>query len=28
MEIPWMFKFHTKKKQITHVDLYRIEGKN
>jgi putative methylase len=27
MEIPWMFKFHTKKKQITHVDLYRIEGK-
>lgn len=28
MEIPRMFKFHTKKKQITHVDLYRIEGKN
>ena len=27
MEIPRMFKFHTKKKQITHVDLYRIEGK-
>ncbi|MDG6222701.1 MAG: 50S ribosomal protein L11 methyltransferase [Candidatus Bathyarchaeota archaeon] len=28
MEIPRMFKFHTKEKQITHVDLYRIEGKN
>jgi len=28
MEIPRMFKFHTKKKQITPVDLYRIEGKN
>ena len=28
MEIPRMFKFHTKKKQITHVDLYRIEGKS
>jgi len=27
MEIPRMFKFHTKKKQVTHVDLYRIEGK-
>jgi len=27
MEIPRMFKFHTKKKQITHVDLYRVEGK-
>jgi hypothetical protein len=22
-----MFKFHTKKKKITQVDLYRIEGK-
>jgi putative methylase len=28
MEIPRMFKFHTKKKKITHVDLYRIEGKS
>lgn len=27
MEIPRMFKFHTKKKKITNVDLYRIEGK-
>jgi putative methylase len=27
MEIPRMFKFHTKKKKITQVDLYRIEGK-
>jgi putative methylase len=27
MEIPRMFKFHTKKKKITKVDLYRIEGK-
>jgi putative methylase len=27
MEIPRMFKFHTKKKQNVHVDLYRIEGK-
>jgi putative methylase len=27
MEIPRMFKFHTKKKKITYVDLYRIEGK-
>jgi len=28
MEIPRMFKFHTKKKKITQVDLYRIEGEN
>jgi putative methylase len=28
MEIPWMFKFHTKKKRTIEVDLYRIEGKN
>ncbi|MEJ2242379.1 MAG: METTL5 family protein [Candidatus Bathyarchaeota archaeon] len=28
MEIPRMFKFHTKKKQSIHVDLYQIEGKN
>ena len=28
MEIPRMFKFHTKKKKITQVDLYRIEGKS
>jgi len=28
MEIPRMFKFHTKKKKITNVDLYRIEGKS
>ena len=28
MEIPRMFKFHTKKKKITKVDLYRIEGKS
>ncbi|MBN1785227.1 MAG: 50S ribosomal protein L11 methyltransferase [Candidatus Bathyarchaeota archaeon] len=27
MEIPRMFKFHTKKKKIIQVDLYRIEGK-
>jgi putative methylase len=27
MEIPRMFKFHTKKKQSTQVDLYLIEGK-
>ena len=27
MEIPRMFKFHTKKKKITNVDLYIIEGK-
>ena len=27
MDIPRMFKFHTKKKKITQVDLYRIEGK-
>lgn len=27
MEIPRMFKFHTKKKQNIQVDLYRIEGK-
>jgi putative methylase len=27
MEIPRMFKFHTKKKKITQVDLYRVEGK-
>jgi putative methylase len=26
MEIPRMFKFHTKKKRSTQVDLYRIEG--
>jgi putative methylase len=26
MEIPRMFKFHTKKKKIIQVDLYRIEG--
>ncbi|PVX25968.1 MAG: hypothetical protein CW691_02730 [Candidatus Bathyarchaeum sp.] len=28
MEIPRMFKFHTKKKQTIQVDLYRIEGKS
>ena len=28
MEIPRMFKFHTKKKQSIQVDLYRIEGKS
>lgn len=28
MEIPWMFKFHKKKKRSIQVDLYRIEGKN
>jgi putative methylase len=28
MDIPRMFKFHTKKKKITQVDLYRIEGKD
>jgi putative methylase len=28
MEIPRMFKFHTKKKQSVQVDLYQIEGKN
>jgi putative methylase len=28
MEIPRMFKFHTKKKRVVQVDLYRIEGKN
>jgi putative methylase len=28
MEIPRMFKFHTKKKKIIQVDLYRIEGKS
>jgi putative methylase len=27
MEIPRMFKFHTKKKRCIQVDLYRIEGK-
>jgi putative methylase len=27
MEIPRMFKFHTKKKKNIQVDLYRIEGK-
>jgi putative methylase len=27
MEIPRMFKFHTKKKQSTQVDLYLMEGK-
>jgi len=27
MEIPRMFKFHTKTKQAIQVDLYRIEGK-
>ena len=27
IEIPRMFEFHTKKKRITQVDLYRIEGK-
>jgi len=27
MEIPKMFKFHTKKKQSIQVDLYQIEGK-
>ena len=27
MEIPKMFKFHTKKKKSIQVDLYRIEGK-
>ena len=28
MEIPRMFKFHTKRKRIIKVDLYKIEGKN
>lgn len=28
MEIPRMFKFHTKKKRSIQVDVYRIEGKN
>lgn len=28
MEIPRMFKFHTKKKRNIRVDLYRIEGKS
>jgi putative methylase len=28
MEIPRMFKFHTKKKRTIHVDLYKIEGKS
>ena len=28
MEIPRIFKFHTKKKRSIQVDLYRIEGKN
>jgi len=28
MEIPRMFKFHTKKKKSIQVDLYRIEGKS
>jgi putative methylase len=28
MEIPRMFKFHTKKKRAIHVDLYKIEGKS
>jgi putative methylase len=28
MEIPRMFKFHTKRKQSIQVDLYRIEGKS
>ena len=28
MEIPRMFKFHTKKRRSIKVDLYRIEGKN
>ncbi len=28
MEIPRMFKFHTKKKKSIKVDLYRIEGKS
>lgn len=28
MEIPRMFKFHTKKKKSINVDLYRIEGKS
>lgn len=28
MEIPRMFKFHTKKKRNIQVDLYRIEGKS
>ena len=28
MEIPRMFKFHTKKKQITQVDLYLYRRKN
>jgi putative methylase len=27
MEIPWMFKFHTKRKLSIKVDLYKIEGK-
>jgi putative methylase len=27
MEISWMFKFHTKRKQSIQADLYRIEGK-
>jgi predicted RNA methylase len=28
MEIPRMFKFHTKKKKSIQVDLYKIEGKD
>jgi len=28
MEIPRMFKFHTKRKRSIQVDLYRIEGKS
>ncbi|MCW4034931.1 MAG: METTL5 family protein [Candidatus Bathyarchaeota archaeon] len=28
MELPYMFKFHTKKKRSIRVDLYQIEGKS
>jgi putative methylase len=28
MDVPRMFEFHTKKKHIVQVDLYRIEGKS
>ncbi|MFQ6064494.1 MAG: METTL5 family protein [Candidatus Bathyarchaeia archaeon] len=27
IDIPWLFKFHTKKRRSVNVDLYRIEGK-
>ena len=28
MELPYMFKFHTKRKRSVQVDLYKIEGKS